>query len=59
MNNDAVYFNILAKNNDGRIIPIIMNVHEDLADTYISREKLNGPYKDMYIYKQMVKKEDK
>ena len=46
------YYDIRVKSKDGtKDYLIAMNVHEDLADLYVSREQMNEFYKDMKVYK--------
>lgn len=50
---EKLYYDIRVKNKDGtEDFLIILKVHEDLVDTYVSRESMNDLYKDMVVYKQ-------
>lgn len=50
---NKVYYDIRVKNKDSsEDYLIMMNVHEDLADTYIARESMNTLYEGMIVYKQ-------
>lgn len=54
---ETVYYDIRVKSKDGsQDYLIMMNVHEDLADTYVARESMNTLYKGMIVYKQKSKK---
>lgn len=50
---EKVYYDIRVRNKDNsEDFLIMMNVHEDLADTYVARESMNTLYKGMIVYKQ-------
>lgn len=51
-----MYYDIRVKSDDGKKdYLIMMNVNEDLADTYVARESMNKLYKGMTVYKQLSK----
>lgn len=51
-----VYYDIRVRSKDGKKDHLIMmNVNEDLIDTYVARESMNNLYKDMIVYKQLSK----
>ena len=50
---EKIYYDIRVKNEDGsKDYLIMLHVHEDLADTYVSRESMNKLYEGMTVYKQ-------
>lgn len=47
------YYDIRVKNKEGtKDFLVIMNVHEDLVDLYVSRENMNSLYENMIVYKE-------
>lgn len=51
-----VYYDVRVRSKDGKKDHLIMmNVNEDLIDTYVARESMNNLYKDMIVYKQLSK----
>lgn len=50
---ENLYYDIRVRNKDSTEDYLIsMEVHEDLADTYVARESMNELYKGMIVYKQ-------
>lgn len=51
-----VYYDVRVRSEDGKKdYLIMMNVSEDLIDTYVARESMNDLYKGMIVYKQLSK----